>query len=211
MAARSQRSAGTSRRRTLQPLQPAPSAVAELTLRNRQRLRRLNLPLLRRILQAALRETYSGGGYDLSFYVVSAAEIARLNESFLQPQGATDVITFDYGESQRPATRSHATRHTQHPSGSPCPVTGAEANRHSSPASLHGEIFVCLEQAVSQAREFRTTWQSELVRYCVHGLLHLLGYDDHNALDRRQMKVAENHLVRQLARTFAFQQLASKS
>ena len=41
-----------------------------------------------------------------------------------------------------------------------------------------GKSFVCLDEAVRQARRFHTTWQSELVRYVVHGVLHLLGYDD---------------------------------
>ena len=43
---------------------------------------------------------------------------------------------------------------------------------------LHGEIFICVDEAVWQARKFRTSWQSEIVRYLVHGVLHLLGHDD---------------------------------
>jgi probable rRNA maturation factor len=69
---------------------------------------------------------------------------------------------------------------------------------------LHGEIFICLDEAVHQARRFHTTWQSELVRYVVHGVLHLLGYDDRNSRARRRMKAAEDALVRRLAREFAF-------
>jgi len=72
------------------------------------------------------------------------------------------------------------------------------------PERLHGEIFICLDEAVCQARRFRTTWQSELVRYVVHGVLHLLGYDDRDSQARRRMKQAEDDLVRRLARQFAF-------
>ena len=68
---------------------------------------------------------------------------------------------------------------------------------------LSGEIFVCLPVAVSQARRFRTTWPSELVRYIVHGVLHLLGHNDHRHEARRRMKAAEDALVRRLARQFA--------
>ena len=75
------------------------------------------------------------------------------------------------------------------------------------PESLHGEIFVCLDEAVSQARRFHTTWQSELVRYVVHGVLHLLGYDDQDTRARRKMRTAENTLVGRLAREFAFRGL----
>jgi probable rRNA maturation factor len=74
---------------------------------------------------------------------------------------------------------------------------------------LQGEIFVCLDEAVSQARRFHTTWQSELVRYVVHGVLHLLGYDDQDTRARRKMRTAENALVGRLAREFAFRGLQS--
>jgi len=51
-------------------------------------------------------------------------------------------------------------------------------------------------------------WQSEVVRYIVHGVLHLLGHDDLRADLRRKMKREENRLVRLLARRFALAQLS---
>jgi probable rRNA maturation factor len=72
---------------------------------------------------------------------------------------------------------------------------------------LHGEVFVCPEVAVAQAREFRTSWPQEIVRYCVHGLLHLHGYDDLRAADRRKMKREEDRLVAELAKQFAVTRL----
>jgi probable rRNA maturation factor len=70
------------------------------------------------------------------------------------------------------------------------------------PRSLHGEIFICVHEALVQARRFRTSWQTELVRYAVHGVLHLCGYDDRRAGDRRKMKLAEGRLLAHLARQF---------
>ena len=70
---------------------------------------------------------------------------------------------------------------------------------HTDAPKLHGEIFVCVDEAVLQARKFGTSWQSEIVRYIVHGVLHLLGFDDSSAGARRKMKREENRLV---ARTF---------
>lgn len=61
---------------------------------------------------------------------------------------------------------------------------------------LHGELFICVADAVDQARNFRTTWQQELVRYVIHGLLHLCGFDDQEPVKRRRMKRAEHRLVR---------------
>jgi len=44
--------------------------------------------------------------------------------------------------------------------------------------TLLGEIYICVDEAVLQARKFGTSWQSEVIRYLVHGVLHLLGFDD---------------------------------
>jgi rRNA maturation RNase YbeY len=78
------------------------------------------------------------------------------------------------------------------------------ANR---PKCLAGEIFVCLEEALVQAARFRVTWQNELVRYAVHGILHLSGFDDKTAAARRKMKRQENQLMRRLADQFKLDQL----
>jgi len=77
----------------------------------------------------------------------------------------------------------------------------------SSPERLHGEVFVSLPDAVKQAREFGTTWQSELVRYLVHALLHLSGHDDRQANRRRVMKREENRLLRRARSRFELGEL----
>ncbi|HWF17871.1 MAG TPA: rRNA maturation RNase YbeY [Verrucomicrobiae bacterium] len=74
-----------------------------------------------------------------------------------------------------------------------------------------GEIFVCMDEALTQARRFRTTWQSELVRYIVHGVLHLQGYDDLQPIARRRMKRKENRLVGELSREFDLRKLHRKT
>ena len=78
------------------------------------------------------------------------------------------------------------------------------------PGPLFGEIFVCVNEACSQARRFRTTWHSEVVRYIVHGLLHFCGYDDRNSRHRQKMKRVENRLLRRLSVQFRLRSLATK-
>jgi probable rRNA maturation factor len=75
---------------------------------------------------------------------------------------------------------------------------------------LHGEIFVCVEEAMALAPRFRTHWPAEVVRYAIHGLLHLLGFDDHDPADRRRMKREENRVVRSIANRFAVARLGRK-
>jgi rRNA maturation RNase YbeY len=175
-----------------------PERQRTLSLYNRQRVRRVDLRLLRRIVKALLRETWPQGSFDLAIYVVAEPEMILLNETYLRHKGSTDVITFDYAEIVGQASR--------------LPNSGVAAQRagrtrDACPALLHGEIFVCVDEAVSQARRFHTTWQSELVRYIVHGTLHLLGYDDAASRARQKMKEAEDALVRQLARQFELHRL----
>jgi len=74
-------------------------------------------------------------------------------------------------------------------------------------SGVHGEIFICPEVAVSQAREFRTSWQEEVVRYAIHGLLHLQGHDDLAAAARRKMKREEERLLAEVAKRFALARL----
>lgn len=75
---------------------------------------------------------------------------------------------------------------------------------------LCGEIFISVSDAKRQAREYRTTWQSEVVRYLIHGILHLDGYDDLEPRERRVMKRKENQLLREISRQFSLWKLGAK-
>jgi probable rRNA maturation factor len=143
------------------------------TIRNRQRVCRLDTRLLRRILRHYLREIIGIDSGALCFHLVDAPEMTRVNGRFLNHAGSTDVITFDHQEDP----------------GS---------------AHVYGEIFISVPDAVKQARQFRTTWTAEIVRYAVHGVLHLCGYDDLTEPERREMKRAENRCLRKLRSAFNF-------
>jgi probable rRNA maturation factor len=78
-------------------------------------------------------------------------------------------------------------------------------------ATLAGEIFICVDEAILQAKKFKTTWQSEIIRYIVHGVLHLLGHDDRRMAARRKMKREENRLLRRLSKKFSLAQIAGRS
>jgi hypothetical protein len=45
----------------------------------------------------------------------------------------------------------------------------------------------------------------------VHGLLHLMGYDDHHPAARRELKKREKRAMQQLASRFDFDRLCNKS
>jgi rRNA maturation RNase YbeY len=64
---------------------------------------------------------------------------------------------------------------------------------------VRGEIFICIDDVIANARRFGVNPQSELLRCVVHGALHLLGFDDKRPADRRKMKRKENLLLRKLS------------
>lgn len=76
---------------------------------------------------------------------------------------------------------------------------------------ISGEIFISVDDAIAQAKKFKTSWQSEITRYLVHGVLHLFGRDDLRPDLRRRMKREENQLLRALSRKFSLAQIAGHS
>jgi len=67
---------------------------------------------------------------------------------------------------------------------------------------LYGELFICPAVAARQGADYRTGTTAELVRYVVHGVLHLRGHDDTSPAPRRRMKRQENRLMRRLRDVF---------
>lgn len=56
---------------------------------------------------------------------------------------------------------------------------------------VQGEIYIALDQARRQAKEYGATLAEELKRLVVHGTLHLLGYDHHRRAQARRMRDKE--------------------
>lgn len=60
---------------------------------------------------------------------------------------------------------------------------------------IDGEIFISVNDALSNSKKFKVTLSDELIRLVIHGILHLLGYDDQNVSDKKIMKRLENKLL----------------
>jgi probable rRNA maturation factor len=162
-----------------------------LLIQNRQHAISLNTRRLRTITQSLLTELLELKDFDLAICIVRAPEMARLNETFLQHSGSTDVITFDYFDNALPASCRQI--ESDFPAG---------CRKH-----VHGEIFICIDDALAQAREFHTSWQSEITRYVIHGILHLRGFDDLRPAARRKMKREENRLLKKVGVLFPLEKL----
>ena len=60
---------------------------------------------------------------------------------------------------------------------------------------LSGDLFISVDSVRENALEYRTEFEEELNRVIVHGLLHLIGYDDHSDEDVRTMREKENYYL----------------
>ncbi|MDX2062014.1 MAG: rRNA maturation RNase YbeY [Bacteroidia bacterium] len=54
------------------------------------------------------------------------------------------------------------------------------------------DVFISIDQVKDNAREFTVPFVDELHRVMVHGLLHLMGYDDHSPTDKARMQQQED-------------------
>ncbi len=160
-----------------------------VVIANRQRTKKINARRLKEIVQALYSELNMKEA-ELGIHLVGGRKMAQVNWDFLQHEGPTDVITFDHSEGR---------------AGSPLPAGGAHGMTR---PTIHGELFICVDVAVMQAKEFKSSWQAEVVRYVVHGVLHLLGYDDLKPQLRRTMKREENRLTRFLEKSFALKNIS---
>lgn len=61
--------------------------------------------------------------------------------------------------------------------------------------TLDGEIFISLNDASFFAKKYNVSLENEILRLIIHGVLHLLGYDDKDLQNNKKMKRLENSLV----------------
>jgi len=57
---------------------------------------------------------------------------------------------------------------------------------------ISGDIFISVDRVLDNSVEFKTTFENELNRILIHGVLHLLGYKDKDKKDKLLMTEKEN-------------------
>ena len=124
---------------------------ATVSVVDRQTLLPIDERAVQSLVTFALEAEDARGSVEVAF--VDDATIADLHERFMQIPGPTDVITFPLADDDPPET--------------------GEAGE-----SGLGEIVVSTETAQRQGPEWGLEPLDEAYLYVVHGVLHLLGYDD---------------------------------
>ena len=64
--------------------------------------------------------------------------------------------------------------------------------------SQEAEIFISIERVKENAKEYGYTYEEELCRVCIHGMLHLSGIGDKTVEEKKTMREVENKYLNRL-------------
>lgn len=123
------------------------------------------LSLSKKALQKLIKELLKNEALncdELSLYFVDEKEIKKLHKKYFNDSSTTDCISF--------------------PIDSPLDKTNH---------CFLGEVFICTDTAIKYAKDHNLNPLDETALYIIHGLLHLIGYDDISEKDKTIMRKKE--------------------
>ncbi|MEE4197647.1 MAG: rRNA maturation RNase YbeY [Bacteroidales bacterium] len=68
--------------------------------------------------------------------------------------------------------------------------------------TLNGDIFISIDTVQNNSIRFDVSFEEELFRVMIHGVLHLMGYDDQTEEQKKQMRKKENDYLDRLKKLF---------
>ncbi|MEW6584813.1 MAG: rRNA maturation RNase YbeY [Nitrospirota bacterium] len=150
-----------------------------ISLRNRQRLIKVNPRRVRSLLRRAFLRLGLHKA-ELSVLFVNDSRMRILNRTYRGIDRTTDVLSF-------PQTESRSQK-------------SEVGSRNTEPGTQNvvlGDVVVNLHKAKIQAEEYGHSFYEELDRLLIHGLLHLIGYDhEKGGSAEGRMKRKERELLR---------------
>lgn len=105
---------------------------------------------------------------DMNYIFCSDDYLLDINKQFLGHDYYTDIITFDNSEDYL-----------------------LEKGR----PGVSADIYISLDTVKANGQEYGDGFERELKRVIVHGLLHLIGYDDVTPAKQKKMRAAENRAL----------------
>lgn len=60
---------------------------------------------------------------------------------------------------------------------------------------IEGEVYISIDRVIENSQKFKVEQTQELNRVVLHGLLHLLGYDDHTPEEKAAMRLKEDQYL----------------
>lgn len=130
-----------------------------------------DLPINRRMIRSLIKASLQLEEVkcdEVSVHFVDEKTICELHREYFNDPSPTDCISF--------------------------PIDGPEECIY----RILGEVFVCPATAVGYALKKKANPLDELALYVIHGLLHLIGYDDIQPKDRAKMRLAEKRHLKNI-------------
>ena len=56
---------------------------------------------------------------------------------------------------------------------------------------ISGDIFISIDRVKENAKQFKVDFETELKRVVIHGLLHIIGFNDHTDTEKQEMRKQE--------------------
>jgi len=128
--------------------------------------RRVNSALVEKAAVSVL-SAFKKRDAEVDITFVSDKKISSLNKKYLHRNGPTDVISFLFGETPIPQDRS-----------------------------IIGDIYISLDAAGRNAVRFKNSFRKEILLYTIHGVLHLLGFGDKSAKEKKKIRMLEKRFLK---------------
>jgi probable rRNA maturation factor len=136
---------------------------------------KLDADRLHRLAIHVLESEGAAGPLEVGIVVTTDEEVLALNRQYLGHDYHTDVLSFGMDEGEDADSSGF--------------VTPAER------APYIGDVVISYERAAEQAPDYNHSTEAEVATLLVHGLLHLLGYDDTEDEKRERMHARQQELI----------------
>ncbi|MCK4436865.1 rRNA maturation RNase YbeY [bacterium] len=139
----------------------------KIRVRNLQSEVKVSLRTIKRAARETLRLENQMQA-EVSIISVTDDYIRNLNREYRHRDQVTDVLAFAMGEGEFSSLNPH----------------------------LLGDVVISAEMAKGQAEQFGESLDKELARLVIHGVLHLLGYDDVRLEDKKRMETKQEEVLK---------------
>lgn len=137
----------------------------------------VNQDFIRKVVGSVLEKEGTDPESEISLVFVGRATIRNLNKKFRRINRATDILAFSEREVSFEKFQITPLIKTK---------------------SL-GEMVICLREVKKSARRLGVSFNRELARVLIHGVLHLLGYDhEKSCQEKEKMKKKEDQYLKLL-------------
>lgn len=135
--------------------------MPEILVKNLHSQKKVKLKTIKRLAEKILKEEKNK--QNVNIILADDKYIKGLNRKFLKKNRSTDVLSFGM----------------------------KEGNKQTPEPDVLGEVYISLDRAEKQAKEYNQSLQKEVNLLVTHGLLHLLGYDHKKKEQKEKMRKKE--------------------